>query len=93
MEQKGIVVVPDVLANGGGVTVSYFEWKQNIEGTTWNKKQVYSELKKHIERACELVVKTKESYHTSLRMAAFISALEQLEQKFADQMIKKPRIA
>ncbi|RJR14767.1 Glu/Leu/Phe/Val dehydrogenase [Candidatus Microgenomates bacterium] len=81
LEKNGVVVIPDVLANAGGVTVSFFEWQQNLEGSRWSKQKVYTKLKKYMQRATKTVLKTQVNYQTSLRNASIITALERLERK------------
>ncbi|MFH1661684.1 MAG: Glu/Leu/Phe/Val dehydrogenase [Candidatus Falkowbacteria bacterium] len=76
--EKGCLVVPDVLANSGGVIVSYFEWVQNIRNYYWDLEKVESRLKKKINQATDLIWKYKEDYNINMRTAAYISAIEKL---------------
>jgi glutamate dehydrogenase (NADP+) len=78
LDKKGVVVVPDVLANAGGVVVSYFEWVQNLQNYYWTLDEVNSKLKKIIEDSCDEVWQKKEKYQTNLRMGAFALALERI---------------
>lgn len=81
LHKKGIVVVPDVLANSGGVTVSYFEWEQNLKNEKWSEKQVNDKLKDKMEDAFEVVWKTAKKEKTDLRTAAFIVAIKRITAK------------
>ena len=82
LTKEGIIVVPDILANAGGVTVSYYEWEQNMKEESWTADQVDSRLK---ELMMEQAVKVKEKadqYDTDLRRGAFILAIERLEEAY-----------
>ena len=78
LAKKGVTVIPDVLANSGGVTVSAFEWEQNLKGQHWTKKAVNNKLKRKMENAAEAVWEAAETHKTTLRTAAFIVALERI---------------
>ncbi|MBT4649207.1 Glu/Leu/Phe/Val dehydrogenase [bacterium] len=79
LQKKEIVVVPDVLANAGGVTVSYFEWLQNISNNYWSEEEVDSELKERMIPAYQAVAEVAEKHKVNLRTAAFIKALERID--------------
>ncbi|MCB0337145.1 MAG: Glu/Leu/Phe/Val dehydrogenase, partial [Bdellovibrionales bacterium] len=77
---KGINVVPDILANSGGVTVSYFEWVQNRAGFYWEVEEVQERLKKRIVSAAVTVMDTHDEYKCSIRTAAYIAALKRINE-------------
>jgi glutamate dehydrogenase (NAD(P)+) len=78
LEERGVIVVPDILANAGGVTVSYFEWVQDRAGFFWTEEIVNSRLEQVMTTACAAVSETAEKYRVSLRIAAYIVAVERV---------------
>ncbi len=71
LAKKGVTVVPDIFANAGGVTVSYFEWVQNIQGFAWEEDRVNTELLRVMKRAFSHLKETQKTYACDLRTAAF----------------------
>jgi glutamate dehydrogenase (NAD(P)+) len=78
LSDKGIMVVPDILANSGGVIVSYFEWVQNRIGYYWDEDDVNRRLNRMMSEAIENVYKTAMKYETSLRLGAYIYAIDKV---------------
>ncbi|HWW52869.1 MAG TPA: glutamate dehydrogenase, partial [Acidimicrobiales bacterium] len=78
LERRGVVVVPDILANAGGVTASYFEWAQSRQGYVWEEELVATRLRKKIETAFTAVWSKADTLGTTLRRAAFAVALERV---------------
>ncbi len=80
LNQRGLTIVPDVLANAGGVTVSYFEWVQNRSGYPWSLEQVRQRLEQYMQEAFERVWTIAEQQQSSLRSAAYTSALTRISE-------------
>lgn len=76
--KKGIIVIPDILANSGGVAVSYYEWQQNVSSENWSKEQVLSKLEKQMRRAFADVLSEKNKYNATFRSAAYILAAQRI---------------
>ena len=72
---RGITVLPDIFVNAGGVTVSYFEWAQNIQQFSWDEERVNTELHRHVREAYATLARVVKSRKVSFRTAAFIVAI------------------
>ncbi len=79
LEARDIPVIPDILANAGGVTVSYYEWLQDINRQAWSLERVTQELESDMLEAWEAVRAARETHEVPWRLAAYIVALERLE--------------
>lgn len=78
LHENGVLFIPDILANAGGVTVSYFEQVQNAMNYYWEEKEVLEKLEKIMVTAFNAVWETKEKYQTDMRTAAFVRAVERV---------------
>lgn len=88
LKKNKITVIPDILANSGGVTVSYFEWVQNLHGYKWTKQRVNSELKKIIAKAFNDIEKEVKDKNTTYREAAFYLGVKRI----IDAMMLRGRV-
>ncbi|MGH7236929.1 MAG: Glu/Leu/Phe/Val family dehydrogenase [Candidatus Saccharimonadales bacterium] len=78
LSRQGVSIIPDIVANAGGVIVSYLEWQQNKKGEHWPESKVNQKLEKYMVEAVAAMHQTAEKRDTSLKTAAFINAIEQL---------------
>ena len=87
LERKGITVVPDILANAGGVVVSYFEWVQNIQSVMWTEETVNEKLKNIMDPAFDAVWNISEAKDTTLRTGAYLIAVKRVVEAKAARAI------
>ena len=80
LNERKIIVVPDILANSGGVTVSYFEWVQNKAGYYWTEEEVNTKHDLKMQQAFANVWNNADKFNASMRIAAYITALQKIEQ-------------
>jgi glutamate dehydrogenase (NAD(P)+) len=78
LDRKGIFVIPDILANAGGVTVSYFEWVQDRQGFFWRESEVIERLKDVMEHSFDEVMHYAETHRVSNRIAAYMLAIDRV---------------
>ena len=78
LNEMGVLVVPDILANAGGVIVSYFEWSQNFQQYTWEEEEVNSRLEKILMKAYAAVTGRAKALGSNLREAAFVLAIDRV---------------
>ena len=89
LHQKGIVVMPDVLTNAGGVTVSYFEWKQNLSKQNWSKEKVNAKLKDVMSENTSLVIGMARKHRVSPRLGAYMLAVSRIKEKAKNELDAK----
>jgi glutamate dehydrogenase (NAD(P)+) len=75
LHERGVFVIPDILANSGGVTTSYFEWVQDRHGYFWEEDEVNARLEKKMQSAFNAVLQTSLRYKVDLRTAAYVEAI------------------
>jgi len=90
LRKKNVMVIPDILANAGGVAVSYFEWYQNMHHESWTKDKVFKKLHSKMNRAVDSVYKLSEEYGVTQREAAFMFALKRLEKAWKTHPMAQP---
>jgi glutamate dehydrogenase (NAD(P)+) len=78
LHERGIFVIPDILANAGGVTTSYFEWVQDRHGYFWEEDEVNKRLESKMVEAFEDVLETSKKYKTDMRTGAYIVAINRV---------------
>ena len=78
LDDKGIFVIPDILANAGGVTVSYFEWVQDREGYFWTEKRVNDSLQEIMERSFGAVLDLAKQHKVNMRTAAYMLSISRV---------------
>ena len=78
LNKKGVFVIPDILCNAGGVTVSYLEWVQNRMGYYWTEDRVNQDLKRIMETSFDKVHETMKKKRVSMRIAAFMVAIQRV---------------
>ena len=75
--------MPDILANAGGVIVYSFEWEQNLKNEHWSEEEVFKKLKEKLEESSKKMLEKSREHKTSMRIGAFILALERIKDKMS----------
>ncbi len=88
LSKNGMVIIPDILANCGGVCVSYFEWYQNMNNEKWDYKKVMDTMAEKLSKSFEEVLWIHKQFKTSFRTSAYILALQKLSKKLDSKLTK-----
>jgi glutamate dehydrogenase (NAD(P)+) len=78
LDERGVMVVPDILANAGGVVVSYFEWVQDLQSFFWDKEEIFRQLQRIMVRGYDLTTYTADLHNSTLRTAAQVAAIQRV---------------
>jgi glutamate dehydrogenase (NAD(P)+) len=78
LTEKGVLVIPDILANAGGVIVSYFEWVQDLQNFFWSEDEINNKLKEMLSRTFHQVLTLSQKEGVSLRVAALMIAVQRV---------------
>jgi len=80
LSDRGVVLLPDILANAGGVVVSYFEWVQDLQSFSWDQEEVFRQLQRMMSKAYYATEETAEQYGVTMRTAAQILAIKRVSE-------------
>jgi glutamate dehydrogenase (NAD(P)+) len=78
LEKKGVLVIPDILCNAGGVVVSYFEWVQGLQSFFWDENEVRRQMERKLLDNLDVVIRVSTQRKCTLRLAAYVIAVERI---------------